>query len=787
MQARHRKALRDLWAMRAQALAIALVLASGIAMLVMSQATLDSLRETRARLYADFALADVWARLVRAPESLATRLAELPGVAEVDTRLQAAGKLTLPQFDEPVEALVQSLPDEHEPRLNRLHLRAGRLPAPFTTDELLVSDAFADAQRLTPGTRVQATLHGRAQGFTVVGIVTAPEYLYQIKPGALSADYQRYAIVWLPRRALAAALNMQGAFNSVALRLAPGAHEADVIAGVDALLARYGSRGAYGRLDQTAYRYLHEELKQLEKMTRIFPAIFLGVAAFLLNVVFTRLIGTQRAQVAILKAFGYSTAQVAAHYGLMVIAICLVGTAIGLALGLWLGQELAGLYQMNFRFPYLDFHLQAGVVAAGVGVALAAALAGAGRAVWAAAGEPIAQAMRPAAPARFRQSAIERAGLARWLTQPTRIMLRQLALRPLRAALMVAALALAGGIMMLARFQTGTISHMIDMQYRLSQQHDIAVTFIDTMPRRALAELAAIPGVREVEGQRSVAVKLWHEQRVLATRIDALGADDTLRRLIDTRLRRVAVPPDGLVLGEYMARKLGVAVGDEVGVQVLEGRQPLLRLPVVQLVQEYVGVQAYMDSRALARLLGEGEEVTGALLTVAPGQGVAVLRALAERPRVAAAESRLASVQAFFKMMDQVSGPFTWISVMLGAVVNFGVVYNAMRIALAERARELASLRVLGFTQGEVARILFGEMGLLVLVSLPLGGAAGYGLAWLLAVGMQSDLYRVPVFIPPSAYAFAALVTVVSALASALAVARQLRRLDMLEALKSHE
>lgn len=503
--------------------------------------------------------------------------------------------------------------------------------------------------------------------------------------------------------------------------------------------------------------------------------------------VFKRLIGTQRDQVAILKAFGYTTRQVALHYGLIVTLICLLGSAIGVGLGVWLGQHLSGLYRINFRFPFLDFHLGLPVMAAGIGISLLAALGGTGRAVYAAAGEPVAQAMRPPAPERYRRTLAERLGLTRWLSQAARIIWRQLERRPGKALLTVIGLALAGGILMMARFQTGSIFHMVDLEFRLAQQQDISASFVEPTGRGALRELAAIDGVRAVEGVRQVPVRLRHDNHSALTSIQGLPAGASLQRPVDMHLRRVALPPDGLVLGDYLAQRLGVKPGDLVWVEVLEGRQKKLQLPVVQLVQAYTGLPAYMDLQALNRALGDGDVVSGALLTVDAAAQTRVLHELDRRPRVAGAETRLGAVRAFFKSIAEFTGVFTWIAVLMGGVVNFGVVYNSARIALSERGRELASLRVLGLTQGEVSTILLGELALLVLVSIPLSFVVGWGLSAFLARGMQSDLYRVPVVLPPSSYAFAALITVLSAVLSSLAVYWRIRRLDLIGVLKTRE
>ena len=787
MKALHRKALRDLWHMRGQALAIALVIGAGIAMLVMSQATLISLQDTRDRLYRDYRFSDLWVQVKRAPLAMAARVAELPGVDGVEARLVAAAKIELPGFTDPIEAVLQSLPDQGEPLQNRLYLRSGRQLTPFAHDEVLVSEAFAQAHRLQPGDRLRATIYGRTQWFRIVGTTVSPEYVYQIKPGAMFPDYERFAIVWMNRRALEAALDMGGAFNQLVIRAAPGSHEQDITDAIDRLLARYGGRGAYGRMNQLSYRFLHEEFKQLATMTRVFPTIFLGVAAFLLNVVFTRLVNTQRDQVATLKAFGYSTRSVALHYGLIVSLICLLGSVLGVAGGAWLGTQLAGIYQTYFRFPFLDFRLSVPVVLAGVAVSLVAALLGTGRAVYAAAGEPVAQAMRPPSPERYRPTLAEKLGLARWLSPPNRIILRQLERRPLKALMTVTGLAFAGAIMMMARFQESSINFMVELQYRLSQQQDLSASFLELTPRQALHELRALPGVHRVEGFRSVPVRLRHDNRSEQTSINGLLAEGQLRRPINAQLQRITLPEQGLVINDYLAGQLGVAVGDWLWVEVLEGRQKRVYLPVTLLVREYVGVQAYMQLDALNRALGDGDVVSGALLTVDEAAQPAVFRALDRRPRVISAESRLTAVRALYRSIGEMTGVFTWIAMLMGAIINFGVVYNSARIALAERGRELASLRVLGFTQGEVSYLLLGELALLVLVSVPLSFGVGYGLCWYMAHELQSDLYRVPVHLPGAAYAYSALVTVISALLSALAVRWRIGRLDLIAVLKTRE
>ncbi|HSE12518.1 MAG TPA: ABC transporter permease, partial [Rudaea sp.] len=412
MSALQTKALRDLRHLRGQALAIAFVIAGGIATLVMSQSTYQSLEGTRARFYGDYALADVWASAKRAPNPLAERIAAIPGVQAVQTRLMASATLAVANFDEPVRAQVLSLPKYGgQPLLNKLYLRSGRLPDPEAMRETLVSEAFAEAHRLRPGDHLEATIYGHRQRLDIVGVAISPEFVYQIQPGATFPDFLRFGILWMNTRALEAALDMTDAFNSATLRLRPGADTAAVLDTLDAILARYGGLGAYGRKDQLSNRFLSEELRQLATMARLFPTIFLGVAAFLLNVVLARLIGLQRDQIAILKAFGYANRSIALHYVQIALLIAGAGAVLGVAGGAWLGSVLASVYRDFYRFPFLDYRLSALALATGVAVAFAAAAVGALQSALSSARLPPAEAMRPPAPERYRPALFERMGL----------------------------------------------------------------------------------------------------------------------------------------------------------------------------------------------------------------------------------------------------------------------------------------------------------------------------------------------------------------------------------------
>jgi putative ABC transport system permease protein len=787
MLALNRKLWRELWAMRGQALAIAAVIVSGVATLVMSLTTLDSLDRTRELYYRDYGFAEVFASLKRAPQELAARIAGLPGVAQAETRVVAAVRLEVEGFDEPVTAQIVSVPDHGAPRLNRLHLRAGRLPEPGRADEVVLHETFSEAHRLAPGDRLTAIINGRRQALTVVGVALSPEYVYQIAPGALLPDYERYGILWMARTPLASAYGLDGAFNDVSLTLARDAVEGDVIGQLDALLDPYGGAGAVGRAHQLSHHFLSEELRQLRTTATVFPLIFLGVAAFLLNVVVSRLIATQRDQIGILKAFGYGNAAIGWHYLKLILLVAVVGVAGGIALGIWFGKGLSAVYSAFYRFPSLHFVLRPEVIGVALAVAGGAVLTGTLHAVRQATRLPPAEAMRPESPVAYRATLLERLGMQRLLSQPSRMIARHVERRPVRSLLSVAGIALACGVMIVGNFQHGAIDFMVDVQFGLSQREDLTVSFVEPTAARAVSSLRALPGVQRVEGVRVVPVRLVAGHRSFRTSINGIEPGSDLQRVLDDRLKPVDLPADGLLLTDHLAATLGVAPGDVVRVEVLEGERVRRDVPVMAVATQFVGVAATMERTALNRLLREGDVLSGALLEVDPQDRQRVYDRLREMPRVAGVLVHESSIRAFFESMAGMVLYFSSIATLLGATIVFGVVYNTARIALSERSRELASLRVLGFRHGEIAYILLGELAVLTLAGIPLGFLVGHGLCGFLVSRFESDLYRVPLVVEPFTLALAAAAALASAALSFALIWHQLGRLDLVAVLKTRE
>jgi putative ABC transport system permease protein len=395
--------------------------------------------------------------------------------------------------------------------------------------------------------------------------------------------------------------------------------------------------------------------------------------------------------------------------------------------------------------------------------------------------------MRPAPPATYRRTLVERLGLQRLLDQPTRMILRSLERQPVKALLTVVGIASSCAILIMGLFFTDVIDHIIRVQYGLAQREDLTVAFVEPTSLAAIHELRALPGVQLVEPFRSVPVRLRHGHRTYDTAIEGIPEGAYLRRVLDADLQPIAVPREGIVLSTRLAEILAAGQGDQITVEVREGRRHTRRVPVAGLAEQYIGLGAYMAMDGANRLAGSGQAVSGALLLADPRYEMALTQALRDRPRVASIVSQDRAIEAYMDTAASSMLVMTFVLSLFAGVIAFGVVYNSARIALSERDRELASMRVLGFTRGEISYVLLGELALLVLLAIPLGFALGAVAAVGVVAGVETDMYTFPVVLGRGTFGLAAVVVLAAAVVSALLVRRQLDRLDLVGVLKTRE
>ncbi|QDU30665.1 FtsX-like permease family protein [Anatilimnocola aggregata] len=787
MRAIHSKLWRELWQLRWQNLAIVLVMAAGVATVVMSISTLLSLNRTRADFYSQANFGQGFVHLKRAPLALLPRIRAIDGVAAAEARVVMMVTLDIPGLLEPGTGRLVSHPDRGLPLVNRLYLREGRMLGTRRSGEVLVSEAFARTHQLHPGSPLTAVINGKQQRLQVVGVVLSPEFVYSVRPGELLPDDRRFGVLWMGYEELSSAFDMHEAFNDVSVTLLPSAREAAVLAQLDELLAPYGGSNAYGRELQPSHRFLENELVQLRTMALVPPAIFLAVTIFLLQVVMTRQIAIQRELIAMLRAFGYLQREIAIHYLQYALVIGLVGSLLGTAIGAKFGVDLTIMYAEFFRFPVMQYRLDWWLVLLTAAVGVTAVLAGVWNAVWNAASLPPAQAMQPEAPRKYQRSLLERMGLQSWLPQIVRMILRQLERRPLRAFFSSLGIALSIAILVMGNFLEDTVDHVMDFQFFTTQRQDLMVSFVEPTTGQAARDLGKLPGVIVVEPFRAVPVRLVHRQN--QRRLDLLGltADAQLMRVVDPQRGPMPLPQSGLVISRRLAEVLQCRVGDIVKLEVLEGLRIASDVSIVAVIDDYLDLNAYIELATLRRLLREQDAISGAFLLADRNQMPELYRELKQTPRVAGISIKRAAIDSYQKTMAENLLRMKGINVLFACIVAIGVVYNCARVSLAERSRELATLRVLGFTRGETSWVLLGELAILVVAAIPWGLVVGHGFAWLLTAALNTEVHRFPLIIHGRTYAFAIVVVILAAMASALAVRRRMDHVNLVEVLKTRD
>ena len=782
-----RKMLRELWKLRGQLLSIGLVVAAAVMTLVTMRGTYDALVDARASYYSDYRLGDLWASLERAPEPIRRQIEGLDGVAAVQTRVTSAATLILPWLDVPGQGLFVSVPDEGRANVDDIHVRDGRYLLPDGRNEVLVSESFYEANELASGDTLRAVINGVARSLIVVGSAISPAHSYSVPPGALYPDDERFGVFWVSRRLLGPSLAMEDAFNEVAVALTPGANTDALVREVDRILDPYGGLGSYTRPDQLSWKILNDELESNRTTGTVFPLVFLGVAAFLLNLVLGRLVGTQRTEIGALKAMGYHDREVGRHFlGYSFVSVGL-GTLLGALGGVGSGGAMVVLCREYVKFPVLEYELAVHLVLVGGAFSLVAAFVGGAGSVRRATSLPPAEAMRPIAPDTFAPGRFERWGWTAWLSIGGRLVLRNLERRPVRAALSSLGVAFSVAILVVGMFMFDGVDRMMDRQFEHVQREDLGVAFNRDVAGGVRHDLAAIPGVLRVEPYVTVPVRLRHRHRERELAITGLELDSRLRRIIDASGREHALPARGLIVSRLLADRLGALPGDTLLVEALTGRQHTVPMVVAGTVDDVLGISAYASLESLRPLTREGPRASGAYLLTEHRHVPAIAAELQQAPLVAGVVSPDDMLESFQKQMDESFLVAVSFTLGFAMVISVAVIYNGTRIALSERGRELASLRVLGLTKREVSTLLFGEQAVITLLAIPLGWAIGYALSHVVVNALASETYRIPLIVAGRTYAWTAAITVASALASAALVRRRLHGMDLIAVLKTRE
>ncbi|WP_241686836.1 ABC transporter permease [Leptospira stimsonii] len=765
--------------LKAQGITIAMVVAAGIAVFVASRSAYDSLFSAREKFYSSSYFAQGFVSLKRAPESILQNLIDVPGIGTIRSRIVQEAVLDIPNETLPTSGRFVSLSQG----INVPHLRSGRLPK--GDNEVLLSEAFAIANKLSPGNRIVGILQGEKKILTVSGIALSPEYVYIFRGTNPLPDDKHFGILWMDRKGMENAFGMVGAFNDAVFTFAPGAQKTSVLKRIDQILEPYGGYGAYDRDKLPSHSFLRDEFKQLKTMAYSLPMIFLGVAAFLLHIVSTRIISKEREQIATLKALGYSNIEIALHYLKIISVISGLGSILGVLVGIWLGDAMRNLYSDYYRFPHLVFIFNPSLGLFGILIGILAGALGTTYSIFGILKLDPAQAMRAPVPMSFRKNWIET--YTKSLSTQTRMILRNLTRRPARTLIAILGISTSVMIMILGMFSRDAVNAMIEIQFDLLQRESITVSFLGPVSKTAVDDLQKDPAVLSAEGYRMIPIRIrvGHLSKEMA--LQGIPDKAELRRLVGKKRNILTPPSSGIFLNSGVAEKMKIRTGSQIQMEILEGNRKKIAVRVDGLVEELLGQGAYMDLNSVNQLLGEGESVNLIALRTDAKEESALLSRLKDVPKISGVSTRAGSLKVFTDTMSRSTLATTVILFIFASVISIGVVYNTAMISLSERIFELGSLRILGFTREEVFKIIAGELGVEIIASLPIGCVLGYSLAYLLMTTVETEGFKIPLIISYRTYAVAILMTLGTSILSYFILYSKIKTMDLLSILKIRE
>ncbi len=786
------KLRRELWHSVGTLASVVAIIAIGAASYIGIGSAARIVGQSQATYYSNYRLADFWVEVKKAPLTVVERLAALPEVTRLETRIAYDVILDVPDEPQPLAGRLISVPPERlDTMLNGLHLIRGTRFSPNRDDEVILNEAFAKAHGLQPGDTLTLLLNRKRERFRIIGTAISPEYVYMIRgEGDFIPDPRRFGTLYVKERFARDVLDFKDAFNQLV-----GTVSAAESGDVDRLLERlerelepYGVLATTPRERQASNRFLSDEIKQLRSFAAVAPMIFMGVAALVLNVVMSRLIERQRTTIGTLKALGYSGRTILFHYLRFAVVIGLAGGVGGIGLGMLAARGMIAIYQDFFQFPDFDHRLYPDLMLTGIGISMFFAVGGALKGAWAALRLHPAEAMRPKPPERGGAIILERwPWLWRRLGFRSHMALRGLFRHPVRTGSAMLSTALATGIMFLSLTLISAVFFMLDFQFTQVLQSDVDIGYRDALSRRAHLEARDLPGVIFAEPIFAMTCDLRNGPHRRRNAIIGLDESHRLTRPLRKDLTPIDIPVHGLALAKKLAEILDVRRGDLVELTPVRGRRQTVHAPVVEIAESYLGLDCYADRRYLARLLGEGDAVSSIQMRLAPEQAETLFRRVKELPNAQALTYQIDVRETVNRTIIRTIATVHAILIFFAGVIAFGAILNNALVDLADRLREVSTLRVLGYSPAEVAAIFFRQSMLVFVCGLALGFPLSRVMLRGVMANTPTELVRIPEVMHPLVPWAVALVALVFVLAAQAIVYWRIRKLDWLEGVKVRE
>jgi len=776
----HHKLWRDVRRQRAQFIAITITIFLGVTIF---GATYDSFRNLQAS-YAATATDFRFANLTTAGgdvATIATEAAATPGVESAEVRSVA----DIPFNVGGVKLLgrIIGVPAGEQPTVNQLSVLEGIYLAPGSGD-VLVEKHMADHFDLSPGDLFDIRMSGRWQAVTVAGVVASPEYIWPARDRQeLITSADNFGVIFAANAEVALATD--GSPNEATIYFTGGGEDDALSNDLAAMARSHGAISTYTRAEQASNAGLTEDLKGFEEMAVFFPLMFLLAAAMAAYVMISRVVHSQRPQIGVLLANGFTRRQVRRHYLGYGLVPGLLGSIPGAVAGILLARLITEMYTGMLSIPVTLVQFYPATLIGAVLFGLVASLLAALAPALVASRVMPATAMRGETPSGGgRRSTVERLfPPIRRVPVGWRMAIRGVGRNPRRTVYTIVGVVLSLMLVLVSWGMIDTVQHLMDRQFVEIQQEDATVYFGEAAGAADVAALAEIDGVAAVEPALTLPVSLGSDgEHHYETALLVLADDTEMHRFLTTDGNWISLPRSGLVLGQATQNLLDVAVGSKVAMTI--AGVGVVQEEIVAFVDEPLGTMAYMSRGRAESLTGDVLPATSALVTYEPGTDAAELRrTLTELPAVAAFEDANALYAVVQKYMVLFYG-FVGIMLVFGAAMAFALIFNAMSVNIAERTREVATLLAVGTDRRSISRYIAAENLLVAALGIPIGLVVGYFAAKSALASFSSDLMALDLYIRPTTFALAAAAILLVALISQWPGLRAIRRINIPKIIK---
>lgn len=783
----NRKLIRDLWQIKGQFISVLVVVIIGVMFYTGINAGYRNLSGASEKYYSDYRFADLWATFYKAPESVEQKAQALPFVKMATGRVVQDVNIGISGQNAVIRLIT--LPDVKKDIVNDIVIQSGKYFSDADSNQCLVEEGFFKAHGLKEGDYIYPVINGNEVKLKVIGSVISPEYVYALKDASeLVADYNKFGIVFVKKSFGQAVLGLDGMVNSLGMTVKEGTDIGKAKDDIEKLFREYGVTAVTDRDAQVSYKLVSEKMKGYQSLGTAFPVIFFIVAAVIIFITMGRMVENQRVQIGVLKAFGFSDLQVLVHYLSFSALIAILGSVIGSILGVFLGKGFTGLINQYFVFPnpqakmYPDL-----VIPASLLTLFFCLLAGYNSCKRAFAIMP-SEAMRPRSPMKGRKILIERIGILwRNLEYTWKMILRNIFRYKRRALLTSIGVIFATAITVFALGEKNSMDHLVAQQYTNIQNYDIKVSFTRFMSKEELNTIRGISHVVKLEPVVETGVELSNGWRKKDTGFTALIDNPQMYRAADKEGNPVRLPHNGILIPDKLARALDVKPGDMVSIKsFLPGREKK-EVPVKGIIAQYLGTSAYSSMDSVNLILGEGGIANSVVLKIdSASSEKQVIDALKKMPAVGSVQSKTEAMNNLVSNLGAMTSAIGFM-IFLASVLSVAVIYNIATISIFERQRELAMMKVLGFKDSEVRRLVFNENYLItlfgILIGLPLGSLLGGSMM----ASYESDAYTFPFLVGGRSYVLAAILIIGFTAIANFILMKKISRIGMVEVLKSIE